>query len=406
MSYKQKYGRNHLAGEIMLRVFNVGQADSFELVPRDGCKFEDSSILIDCGQGSRNVFGDLSKDKVNLVLSHAHKDHIGGLGHLFGGRSRVQVEELWLPYYSDEIVKIANFIFSLKGVSSIIGCTKAELELRNTVNTYRVLQEILSGKGCKVVRGVGKGLEMCAHLSILNPPLDPDYALCLKKGTSEKYWEHQKQTNYETIKRWLTPEEFERNWGSFIAEGWDYSVPNLIEDENLSFRHRMQFIYGFFYKYEPVIEDFIESSAPRDFDRIVNAVKLTSNDISVVLEYEFDDFSCLLTGDVSRTQLINSLSDRKNSRINIFKFPHHGSKTSLDRRVLRKLSPEIVIISHGNGRFGKQKDPHPNLEVIQALDEMNIPTAYTNDVVKDGRVMKKKSIENPHKYVEVVELYH
>lgn len=393
-----------MVGVSMLRVFNVGQSDSFELVPRDGCKFEDSSILIDCGQGSRNVFSNLSKKKVNLLLSHAHKDHIGGLSHLFGGSSTVQVEELWLPYYSDEIVKIANFIFSLKGVSSIIGRLKAELELRNTVNTYRLLQEILSGKGCKAIRGVGKGLEMCAHLSILNPPLDPDSALNLKKGTSEKYWEYQKQTNYETIKRWLTPEEFERNWGSFIAEGWDYSVPNLIED--LDFRRRMQFIYGFFYKYKSVIDDFVESSSPRDFERVANAVKLTSNNISVVLEYIFDDFSCLLTGDVSRGQLKNSLSDRKTHRIKIFKFPHHGSKTSLDKKVLKSLSPEIVIISHGNGRFGRQKDPHPNFEVIQALDKMNIPTAYTNDVVKNGKLIKKKSVQNPHQYIEIIDLYH
>ena len=385
-------------------MFNVGQADSFELLPHEGCKFKDTSILIDCGQGNRNVFGGISKNSVKIVLSHAHKDHIGGLSHLFGGGLGVQVEELWLPYYSDEIVKIANFIFSLKGVSSIIGYTKAELELRSTVNTYRFLKEILSKKGCKVIKGVGKGVDLCNHLSVLNPPLDPDSALGLKKGESNKYWEHQRKTDYESIRRWLTPEEFKRNWASFIEEGWDYSVPTLIGD--LDFTSRMQFIYGFFYKYESVIDDFVESTTPEDFKRVANAVKLTSNDASVVLEYVFDDFSCLLTGDVSKEQLINSLSDRKNRRIKIFKFPHHGSKTSLDKKVLRSLSPEIVIISHGNGRFGRQKDPHPNLEVIQALDKLNISTAYTNDVVKNGKVMKKKSVQNPHPYVEIVELHH
>ena len=102
----------------------------------------------------------------------------------------------------------------------------------------------------------------------------------------------------------------------------------------------------------------------------------------------------------------NSLSDGKNHRIKIFKFPHHGSKTSLDKKVLKSLSPEIVIISHGNGCFGRQKDPHPNFEVIQALDKMNIPTAYTNDVVKNGKLMKKKSVRNPHQYVEIIDLYH
>ena len=62
-------------------------------------------------------------------------------------------------------------------------------------------------------------------------------------------------------------------------------------------------------------------------------------------------------------------------------------------------------MSHGNRRFGTQKDPHPHKEVINAIDKMGFPVAYTNDVKKNGKTIKEKSFPNPHKYVEIVELY-
>jgi hypothetical protein len=50
-----------------LRVFNVGQADSFELVPFDGCKFKDNSIVVDCGNESKNIFNSLSNSPITGV---------------------------------------------------------------------------------------------------------------------------------------------------------------------------------------------------------------------------------------------------------------------------------------------------------------------------------------------------
>lgn len=392
----------------MLRVFNVGQADSFELLPFEGCKYHGNSLLIDCGQGNKNVFGGLKNKSIYMILTHGHSDHMGGLSRLFSEVSKISIRELWLPYYSDEIAKIANFIFSLKGVKSILGKTVAEVELKGIVNTHRlidILQKVLS---CEAVLGVVEGKKMCKHISVYNPPLDPDTALGLKKGTSRSYWEYQKKIEFGTIKSWLTKEEFDKKWGSFIAEGWDYAVPNLIKfDKSDKPEHdsRMEFIYGFFYKYESVIDDFVESNDPLDFEKLANAVKLSSNEVSIVLEYNYDDFSCLLTGDVNRTTLRRCLSKRSKKHIQIFKFPHHGSKRSLDELLIESINPEIIVISHENGRFGRQLDPHPNIEVIDALERMNFPAAYTNDVVKNGKVVREKSPQNPHRNVEIVELY-
>ncbi|WP_342304969.1 hypothetical protein [Methanolobus sp. ZRKC5] len=394
----------------MLRVFNVGQGDSFELIPSEHCLLSETSLLIDCGQGSKNVFKALHNKKINLVLSHSHTDHIGGLSGLFDDSSSdVEINELWLPCYSDEIVAIANFLLSLKGVSKISSRSRAVLELQNTVQAYQLLQGILSTKGCKKIRPLGKGVKICSHLSILNPPFDPDLVLHLEIGTSEKYREIQQTNDYEKIRSWVTSEDFNNKWIYLLAEGWNRSGPNLINNNSLSLQQRMDFIYGFISKNESLIDDFVLSGDSRYFTKLANELKLTSNDASIVLKYKssisHDDFSCLLTGDIGKKRLSDSLSGLKDEKIKIFKFPHHGSKNSLDKDVLKRLSPEIVIISHKNGIFGRQKDPHPNKKVVETLDKMNILTAYTNDVIKNGNIIKNKSKRKPHEHVEMVDIW-
>jgi beta-lactamase superfamily II metal-dependent hydrolase len=374
-----------------LYVFNVGQADSLLLSPVDKCTYENIPILIDCGQGSRNVFGyrGIEEKQIVLVLSHSHEDHIGGLSYLFNVRKAV-LKELWLPFYSDEIAKISNFIFSLKGVSEVLGNTKEEYQLKGIIDTHRYLKEILKTVGCEKVLGVGRGDQLCEHISVYNPPVDPDLALGLPKGTAKAYFEEQRQNSFSDIRRWLAENEFKRIWASFISEGWDYSIPNLISDDRLSWQMRMEFIYGFLYKAKSSIDSFVESHKIGYFKKVAEAVKLSANDISVVFEYQSDQLSCLLTGDIGKKALKKCLKGRTEKPLQIFKFPHHGSKNSLDISVLNKLKPEVVVISHDNGKFGRQKDAHPNREVLEALLNMKVKVLCTNDVIKNGEVFLKK----------------
>ena len=319
----------------MLRIFNVGQADAMELVPVEGCRFHGDSFLVDCGQGRKNVFNGLKNDSICLVLTHSHRDHIGGLSRLFGEEQHLKIRGLWLPLYSDEIEKIANFMFSLKGVETIVGKTVAEEDLKTIIHVHRLLKVLLTPFECKSILGVAAGMNMCDHLSILNPPIDPDHALGLKKGTARSYWEYQKKNNHQTLRNWLTEEEFERKWGDFIAEGWDYEVPNLTEFGTDDFESRMLFIYGFFSKYEAQISNFVESRQPDDFENVANAVKQTSNNLSIVLEYNTNSFSCLLTGDIDSATLKRCMLQRERENVMIFKFPHHGSKDSLHEESLK-----------------------------------------------------------------------
>jgi beta-lactamase superfamily II metal-dependent hydrolase len=383
-----------------LSVFNVGQADSLVISPIEKCDFEGIPILIDCGQGNRNVFRYFDDKPIILLLSHSHEDHIGGLSYLFNGQQNVILKELWLPLYSDEIAKIANFIFSLKGVFEILGASREEYELKNITSSHRLLNHLFKKIGCETIRGLAQGDQLCTHISIYNPPLDPDSALGLPKGASKSFFDYQRNNKFEELRKWLTKEEFDRLWGSFIAEGWDYSIPNIISDERLSWEMRMHFIYGFFYKYKSKIDKFVRTRDLNDFKNVAKSIKLSANDISVVIEYQSEPLSCLLTGDIGKKTLRKCLSKRPPNSIKAFKFPHHGSKNSLDVSVLEAISPEVVIVSHNNGKFGRQKDPHPHMEVLNALKQFN--TIYTNDVIKNGNVVIKKSIGNG--CVQVIEL--
>lgn len=76
-------------------------------------------------------------------------------------------------------------------------------------------------------------------------------------------------------------------------------------------------------------------------------------------------------------------------KAHILKIPHHGSKESINYEVLKEISPKVAIISHNNRLFGKTKDSHPNIEVINTLKRLEIKAYYTNDVIKNGKVTVK-----------------
>lgn len=66
--------------------------------------------------------------------------------------------------------------------------------------------------------------------------------------------------------------------------------------------------------------------------------------------------------------------------VDIFKVPHHGSKTSLDEAVLKLISPEIAVISVGrDNSFG-----HPAPETISLLEKYGIKIRRTD---LDGEIV-------------------
>jgi competence protein ComEC len=54
---------------------------------------------------------------------------------------------------------------------------------------------------------------------------------------------------------------------------------------------------------------------------------------------------------------------------------HHGSKTANSPELLSAISPKLAVVSAGrNNRYG-----HPNAEVIERLQRLQIPVVSTQD---------------------------
>jgi competence protein ComEC len=124
------------------------------------------------------------------------------------------------------------------------------------------------------------------------------------------------------------------------------------------------------------------------------------NDGSVVLYLSYGTFDVLLPGDADSHvdgRLISEIPNDPDG-IEIFKVPHHGSKTGMTDAFLQKLSPAkaglensltsrkpLAVISVGNNSYG-----HPAPEVIQKLESAGFQVLRTDkagdiEVVSDGR---------------------
>ena len=102
------------------------------------------------------------------------------------------------------------------------------------------------------------------------------------------------------------------------------------------------------------------------------------------LNYEGIKF--LFMGDAGVTREKDILSSYKLNNINFLKVGHHGSDTSSSKEFIKKINPQISVISVGlNNRYG-----HPKEEVIDILSKSKI---YRTD--RDGTV---EVILNKHKY--------
>lgn len=89
-----------------------------------------------------------------------------------------------------------------------------------------------------------------------------------------------------------------------------------------------------------------------------------SNEASVVLRIEHDEFSALLTGDLEGTpeQAVASLA----GNVDLLKVAHHGSKNSTGISFLNSVKPKLAVISAGeNNRYG-----HPHNETLDRLDKI------------------------------------
>jgi len=103
------------------------------------------------------------------------------------------------------------------------------------------------------------------------------------------------------------------------------------------------------------------------------------NKTSLLIRFENQNISALMTGDVGFEGEAELLRSGANPRADILKLGHHGSKYSTSDEFLDETAPYIGIIQVGRNTYG-----HPTPEVLAKLAERNIP-AYRND--KCGAVL-------------------
>mgnify|MGYP006274653281 CR=1 FL=1 len=117
---------------------------------------------------------------------------------------------------------------------------------------------------------------------------------------------------------------------------------------------------------------------------LINESRLNNN--SLVLKIRYQDFRLLLTGDIEKEAekiLINSSTELESD---ILKVGHHGSKTSSSKDFLKRVAPELSIMS-----VGKNKHGLPNREVENRLRELGIKNLRTD---KEGAVIIKTEGRN------------
>lgn len=338
-------------GNMELTLFNCGQGDSMLLHPR-ACYWSDIPLLIDAGPiGFTPPLN--GSNEIDLLLTHSHDDHIGGVANI-----NAKVRTLYLPAYFPEIIKIARYI------EKKFPSNRNALAL-NDVNKHKWNNIEVLYEGCQI----GK----CQHAEVFNPPLDPAVAIHFELLLNEDIRMRVNAFSQELFG--VGPDEINE---VRILENAEFGTPEGYQGRN--------FIYIFL--------DLMRSYwlEDRDAEKAFNSVvKYDANKISVVFKFEIPHrLDVLFTGDADKS-VFNRLirQGRHTLEAEVLKVPHHGSRYNLSSKILKSISPQIALVSHSNGKFGKAKDPHPNTQTIQWLiDSCGIQNVYyTNDVVKNGNTV-------------------
>ena len=346
----------------MITVFNVGQGDSILLQPDFGCCFREFPLLIDCGSRSQQVFSKFDNDVIDVLITHSHKDHLGGFRDLFS-----RVRNLYIPYYLPEIWNIYD---SLK-----------EYLFENVINldlTNRIFKNVII---------VGEGDKICNHLQVLNPPKWP-HELFDKSDIIDINIERALEIlansgielSREKIVNYNTEIESVRNLRFLSSENND----QISRSEYVEFARN--YVHNFFIS---LAISLLRNSSTDVTKLIQRKFHNLIHRASIVFKYDYSTRgNILFTGDADEYVFERLISKGTNISAKYLKVPHHGSKENLTLSIIKKINPEAAIISHNNRRFGRSSDTHPHYEVLDYFDSLGITMYFTNHVIKGGPTLR------------------
>ncbi len=320
--------------------------------PNEG-KYINTPLLIDCGFAHAKVYRKIHEDFKNVLITHSDNDHIGGLEDIIKNKN---IENLHIPYYLPEIIKI-NEYFNKKLKNKIVKLTPSMLV---DLNVHMIKDGDKSS---------------CGYMEILNPPSDSSKIF---KGITYE------NINDDSLLRNAIQKlnEFELNINvddifNYRSEILEYLSDNEKEAYDIDSKI---FICSFFISlYFRIIEKDISNFSINLF--LKKYLKMTANEISIVLKYKDNNTSYLFTGDaeISTFERIFTLHGNNSLEVDILKIPHHGSRYNINTRILNLINPRVAIISHNNYHG------HPHKVVMDLLIKSSIKTYYTNDVMKSRR---------------------
>ena len=382
----------------ILEVLNVGQGDCLILRPND-CVFDDALLLIDTGTGCHDFTNHLSgRNPIHVFITHHDNDHLGGFKYLLKKDVFERINTIYLPYYQNEITLIAKSILNIKGISNSVDCNEFINNLEQLVNNQLFLVSL--NKGDNKFRFLCDTTHLCNHLDCLNPPTPQEL------GTID--WIGELSNNlFSNISKELFTSNFARNiniYFSSMKNGTNYKdidsqIINEItitnqNDNNNNYvveQNKANFYISFIINSLTDIIRFNDNPTRENMRVIYNSFVKYTHDACLVLMANYEGKKFLLTGDASKKVFYRLIDKNTDISADYLKVPHHGSKHNLDEKILNSIKPHYAIISHKNGKFGRSKDSHPNMEVLELLSIHNVEILLTNDVVKDEIIYMEKS---------------
>lgn len=109
-----------------------------------------------------------------------------------------------------------------------------------------------------------------------------------------------------------------------------------------------------------------------------------TNSFSLVQVLTYKNFKALFTGDIEK-EILNNIFIQ-GLTLNVFKIPHHGSKTGVDDLTFNLIHAQFIPISVG----AHNRYHHPNPDVLSLLEKYKIPYLRTDqvgdiEIVTDGK---------------------
>lgn len=324
------------------------------------CGQGDASYINECGVdlfidlGTSQFKGNVPSN-IDIMISHSHADHVNG-GIVTSNNTNINT--LYVPAYFPEYAAIINRLLN-----------RPNFPFPNNV------------------KFVYDGMMLCSGvITVLNPPLDP-----------WNYWPDIEDDTPSIDNFLQSLENSIREKDAFVNSIYD-DVRNVIRDQ-ISKENSLLFIERMLARLARLYVN-----GGNDLIYAINSFhNYDANVLSIIFSYKRNDGNVFLfTGDANKEQFYRIMQNSANVlKCNLLKVPHHGSKKSLDKKILGAMSPDAAVISHNNGLFGRAKDPHPNTQVLNILKGAKVAIYPTNDVMKNGSLVISKHRGNIPKFSNV-----